>query len=520
MLLKKVATKLITTLATVLLFGQLALFSSFGAAGNNFLKTTDGGADDKSSVVQTTDGGYIVTGSTYEKSGPDHFDVMLAKYSASGNLAWTKTVGWANNDSAGYSIQQTTDGGYIVTGLYDTYTRVAGTPYYDLLLVKFDSSGNVTWAKTIGESGTRDDVGYSVRQTSDGGYIVTGRTKWSPGTTDDLLLVKFDSSGNVTWVKRAGINSWSDGSSIQQTSDGGYIVAGYTQAYGAGSADILIVKFDSGGNITWTKTIGKTLYDLAGSIQQTSDGGYIVSGTVRDSTSNNNLFLGKLDSGGNLSWSKTVGGSGSDRGRSVVQTTDGGYIVSGSTNSFGAGATDLFLVKFDAIGNVTWAKTAGTSDYDEGFSVQQTTDGGYVSVGYTYNVSSSTSKLLMVKTDSSGNIAGCSQLQNASPTEYSAPTVGSQSLTSIIMSLSVTAQSPTVTSPTPAVNSLCEEAGASPTPSPAPPFLYLYHVSADRRTYNVWAWLENPKDPRIYTHPEAQCKTTPPLPGYNFCGAF
>jgi hypothetical protein len=238
-----------------------------------------------------------------------------------------------------------------------------------------------SFAKSYG--GAYEDDANSVQQTSDGGYIVAGYTE-SFGAGGDIFLIKTDASGNVIWAKTYGGtgNEWP--SSAQQTSDGGYIVAGYTESFGAGSADAFLIKTDANGNIIWAKTYGGTDDDWAYSIQQTSDGGYIVAGWTRSFGAGlYDFFLIKTDADGNLEWSKTYGGASDDRANSVQQTTDGGYIVAGRTSSFGAGSVDAFLIKTDENGNIIWAKTYGGASDDRVNSVQQTSDGGYIVAGHT-----------------------------------------------------------------------------------------------------------------------------------------
>ena len=243
--------------------------------------------------------------------------------------------------------------------------------------------------------------------------------------------------------------------SVQQTSDGGYIVAGHTNSFGAGGDDIFLIKTDANGNIIWAKTYGGTDYDWAHSVQQTSDGGYIVAGvTFSFGTGYSDAFLVKTDANGNIVWAKTYMGTYSDYAYSVQQTSDGGYIVAGHTNSFGAGY-DAFLVKTDANGNIQWAKTYGRTGWDEAYSVQQTSDGGYILAGFTYSFDAD-DDIFLIKTDANGNIGSCSIVQNASPTVNTvSPTVTTPSPSVSSVSPIVNNVSPTVTSPTLTVSEPC-----------------------------------------------------------------
>jgi len=353
-------------------------------------KTFGGSYDDNGrSVQQTSDGGYIIAGQTCSYGAGD-YDVYLVKTDSAGNMQWQKTFGGSHYDG-GYSVQQTTDGGYIIAG--ETYSSSAGS--HDVYLVKTDSSGNLQWQKTFG--GSRFDYGYSVQQTTDGGYVIAGETSSYGAGGCDVYLVKTDSSGNLQWQKTFGGSGSDYGRSIQQTTDGGYIIAGGTGSYSAGRDDVYLVKTDSAGNMQWQKTFGGSDFDYGRSVQQTSDGGYIIAGhTGSYGTGSSDVYLVKTDSAGNLQWEKTFGGSYYDGGYSVQQTSNGGYIIAGRTGSYGTGG-DVYLVKTDSAGNLQWEKTFGGSDSDEGFSVQQTSNDGYIIAGWTYSYGAGDYDVYLIK---------------------------------------------------------------------------------------------------------------------------
>jgi ribosomal protein S11 len=312
-----------------------------------------------------------------------------------------------------------------------------------------------SFAKTYG--GTYRDYASSVQQTSDGGYIVAGGTTSFGAGLSDVFLVKTDASGNIIWAKTYGGTNSDWAFSVQQTSDGGYIVAGRTYSFGAGEDDAFLVKTDASGNIIWAKTYGGTGYDNASSVQQTSDGGYIVAGwTYSFGAGDYDIFLIKTDANGNIIWAKTYGGTDDDRAYSVQQTSDGGYIVAGYTASFGAGFYDIFLIKTDANGNLQWAKTYGEMDDDWASSVQQTSDGGYIVAGGTTSFGAGWSDFFLIKTDANGSIGSCSIVQNANPTVNTvSPTVTTPSPSVYSVSPTVNSVSPNVTTPTPTVSEPC-----------------------------------------------------------------
>ncbi|MCP4668796.1 MAG: hypothetical protein GY849_20860, partial [Deltaproteobacteria bacterium] len=221
---------------------------------------------------------------------------------------------------------------------------------------------------------------------------------------------------------------------------------------GAGSCDVFLLKYDGTGNLTWAKTAGGASNDTASSVSQTGDGGYIVAGQTHSYGAGScDVFLLKYDGTGNLTWAKTAGGTDADYGLSVKQTGDGGYIVVGFTESYGAGHEDVLLLKYDSSGALTWAKTAGGTGNEISWSMSQTSDGGYIVAGVTESYGAGNRDVLLMKADSNGDISGCAACASASPS-VSTPTPSTSSPTP-----STSTPTPSTSTPTPSTS----------TPSPA-----------------------------------------------------
>jgi len=310
---------------------------------------------------------------------------------------WFKHFGGISDDN-GYSIYQNSDGTYIVAGETLSYTY----GFHDLAIYKLSSSGSKIWFKHYG--GTSSDSASSIMQTSDGNYIVAGYTGSFTHGGYDFAIYKLNSSGNKVWFKHYGGSNGDRGYSIQQTSDGGYIVAGYTASYTYGGTDFAIYKLDSSGNKIWFKHYGGTSNDSGYSIIQTSDGGYIVTGYTKSfSNGGKDFAIYKLDSNGNKQWFKHYGGTNYDTAQSIQQVSDGGYIVAGSTSSFSNGLEDFAVYKLNSNGNKVWFKHYGGVFTDLGHSIQQTTDGGFIVAGDTGSFSFGGKDFAIYKLDSNGN---------------------------------------------------------------------------------------------------------------------
>ncbi|MBC8527415.1 MAG: carboxypeptidase regulatory-like domain-containing protein [Candidatus Cloacimonetes bacterium] len=322
------------------------------------------------SVQQTTDEGYIIVG-------------PLTKTDSLGNVLWTKPVG-------GKSVQQTTDGGYIIIG----NIWVHDGRHSDITLTKTDSLGNTIWTRTY-DAGWQE-WGNSVKQTTDGGYILAGRY-------NTFGLIKTDSQGNIIWTNSYNHGYFAEANSVQQTTDGGYIAAGEVVIDNV-DQQLYIVKTDSHGDTLWTTTSGSSnVAEIAFSVQQTSDGGYIAVGMKIEFQGPCYTYLVKTDQFGNILWTREHNFGSYCEARSIQQTTDGGYIYTGFTDS-GESKGDVLLVRTDSQGNVLWSRLYGRTGFcDMAFSVQQTLDEGYIIGGFTGPNMWTSDHNYLIKTDSLGN---------------------------------------------------------------------------------------------------------------------
>jgi len=323
-------------------------------------------------------------------------------------ITWDKTFGGSGDDEA-WSLIQTTDGGYAVAGR----TRSEGAKDADdwnSWVINLDKQGNQVWDRIYGESG--DDWAGSLIQTTDGGYAVAGVTKSVVGYTksvgaggQDFWVIKLDVQGNEVWDRTYG-GSANDGAySIIQTTDGGYAVAGYTKTKGAGKEDFWVIKLNKQGKMIWDRTYGGSGDDWAESLIQTTEGGYVVVGnTGSKGAGKEDFWVIKLNKQGKMIWDRTYGGIGDDLANSLIQTTDGGYAVAGRTDSKGAGKNDCWLIKLDEQGNQVWDKTYGGSNNDQANSLIQTTDGGYAIAGDTKSKGAGIIDAWIIKLDSKGDI--------------------------------------------------------------------------------------------------------------------
>lgn len=320
-----------------------------------------------------------------------------ASQNAPSAATWSMTYGGSGNELFNDMIP-TGSGSYLAIG----NTTSFGSGLSDLWLVKLDSSGKITWQKAYGGPG--NEVGTWVAASGDG-YIVSGATASFGAVVRDLWALRLDSSGNILWQKTYGGPGDESFPHIIPTQDGGYAFLGQTNSFGAGAADFWLLKLDSSGNVTWQKTYGGPADDVPQGIIQTADGGYLLAGSTKSfGAGNADGWVLKLDGSGKVTWQKTYGGPAFDEfGRGVLQIA-GGYIVSGDTSSFGAGGGDAWVLRLDNAGAIIWQNTYGGPSPDYADLIQPiAADGGYVFTADT-NSFGVGGQAMVFKLDSTGSV--------------------------------------------------------------------------------------------------------------------
>lgn len=388
--------------------------------GNIQWKKLIGGTkyEDALTIKETKDGGFIIGGHTTSDDGylPGHYgdfmpDAIVIKLDQAGNTEWVKNFGGADYDAI-LSIDETQDGGYIFAGYTASNDMDVSGNHGDLdaWIVKLNNTGNIQWQKCIG--GTARDNAWSITASPDGGYVFAGHTTSTDGDIAvnhgqwDILTGKLDAAGNIQWIKTMGgsLMEWSLG--IVPASDGGYVIAGYAFSGNSdvstnyGLNDVWIVKIDTQGNMQWEKSYGGSDYEDPYFIDPTSDGGYVVAGRTRSvnghvssSYGNNDYWILKLDVYGNLEWEKSIGGTQQDVAHSIQQTSDGGFIIAGTSYSSDGdvtanrGQSDAWVVKLgvctlntpDIPGTIT-GNTAPCTGTPIAFSIEPVNE----ATGYTW----------------------------------------------------------------------------------------------------------------------------------------
>ncbi|MFB6258896.1 MAG: T9SS type A sorting domain-containing protein [Flavobacteriales bacterium] len=352
----------------------------------------------------TQDGGYIFGGHTKSSDGDvtinkGGLDYWILKLDSLGAVEWQRTYGGSNKEKL-RGVEQTDDGGFIIAGFStssdgDVSGNKGGKDYW---ILKLDPSGNIEWEQNYG--GSNKDNPYSIEQTLDGGFVAAGISASSNGDVssnnggDDYWVLKLDPNGNIQWESSFGTSNSERAFSVDQTSDSGYAVGGWTDK--SGNNDYWVLRLDKMGNLQWDKTFGGGGHDRMRSVRSLSDGGFFLLGSSRssggdvsDNYGSRDIWAVKLNSSGGIQWESNYGGTSDDRGFSVDECSDGGYFVTGLSKSsdkdVGAnkGSRDLWAFKLDSTGSIEWESNFGGTSGEHNGAGSEVADGEYVMACHT-----------------------------------------------------------------------------------------------------------------------------------------
>ncbi|MEW5922830.1 MAG: T9SS type A sorting domain-containing protein [Candidatus Zixiibacteriota bacterium] len=381
--------------SSLLLVAGIIIFTPLYICAQDYIWATNHGGiynDGSFEGVPTPDNGYAILGSSYSY-GAGLYDVYLIKLGSAGNVIWSKTYGGAETDQ-GYSIDNTDDGGFILAGS----TRSFGSGARDVYLIRTDDAGNILWSKSFG--GVLDDQARSVRVTSDNGFIICGTTDSYGQGYSDLYLIKTDSLGDTIWTRAYGGAGGESGSAVRETMDGGFIAIGSTGSFGEGYSSVYVVRVDADGDSLWAYAYGGAKADNGYTVELSGDGGFLLAGgTASFGAGYTDGYLIKIDANGNVAWEKTYGGAMDDRIYSICLALDGTIMLTGSTDSFGAGKGDIYMVKTNPVGNPILTRTYGGSKTDYGRMIFQEASTNYILVGESYSYSVGGSDVYVIKLD-------------------------------------------------------------------------------------------------------------------------
>ncbi|MBI2840494.1 MAG: PKD domain-containing protein [Acidobacteria bacterium] len=337
-------------------------------ASHQWARALDAGGDeDFNSVQQTSDGGYVLLGMT-------NFDLWVVKLDSTGAISWQKTLGGGINEYS-KEIRQTADGGYILAANTSSF----GAGDFDGWVLKLDASGGVVWQRTYGSSG--DEWITAMELTPDGGCIVVGDTTGfgTPLGAKAQWITKLSAAGTVEWSRRRWVDDWETGNAVSPIPGGGYVVIGDARG-NAESWDMWFTELGATGNFVRKHLIGSDRFDLGEQIVRAADGGWYVAGVILFAPANSDGLILKLNSTGAPVWQRRIGGPSNDGFYGGHATGDGGFVAVGRSSNLGSGGADVWVVKVNSSGQVVWQRSYGGSGSD-GLSargVWQTSDGGSV----------------------------------------------------------------------------------------------------------------------------------------------
>lgn len=377
--------------------------------------------DGAASVRITADGGYIIAGST-TRVDQEYSDAFLVKTDGYGQIEWSQWYGLEEWSEGFSEAIPTSDGGYLCVGSHAN-TQAKDEP--NVYVIKTDATGKLVWEKSFGRTPFKPDIGSDIIPTNDGGYLIAGRS--TTAQDENAYLIKIDANGNLIWDKVYGGSAGENAASIKATDDGGFIFVGSTSSYktgGAGDYDFYLVKIDAAGNVIWEKNYGGSDWDRGASVIVTNDG-YLLAGWTASPEFGavaRDIYLIKIDADGNKQWQKLYGWEHQDEAAEVIATRDSGYLVVGSSERYydaplETWRPDVYIIKTDAAGNEEWSQTFGGLHNDGASSVTQVSDGGFIISGSTSSYGKD-SDIYLLKLDESGGFTPIAEYPEIEPEKF------------------------------------------------------------------------------------------------------
>jgi len=376
-------------------FAAIAAFAVVMALAGSILsqellwqKRYGGIYNDDGFAVATVANGFVLVGSTYSFGSGD-FDLYLIRLDSTGELLWSKTFGDSLGDY-GYDIETTASGGFVMAG------STIKNGLTNVFVVCTDSTGNELWRKSFGGAGS--DEGRAIRRTQDGGYIICGTSSSSGAGYSDLYLLKINSAGDSLWAKTYGGAGGESGMSVREAVDKTLIAVGSTGSFGVGYSSVYAVHTSANGDSLWATTYGGPSSDFGSSVDQALDGGFIFTGATASATVGySDVYLVKTNSAGTVEWTQTYGGAKDDRGYCVKATDDGGYIIAATQEGTSTRQIDVYLVKTDPTGAVQWSQVYGGERSDYCRSIVRDQNKHFIALGYSYSFSIGGSDIYLLK---------------------------------------------------------------------------------------------------------------------------
>jgi hypothetical protein len=381
----------IIILATTIVTALIASSTFAQSTGPLWTKTYgEEGIAHAYSICPTSDGGFAMAGK-FKDDEEASWDVYLIRTDSAGDTVWVRTFG-GDGDEIARSVIQTTDGGFVIAGK----TQSLGDGAWSVYLLKTDPEGSRVWVNSYGT--TEMDIAKSVIQTSDGGYALVGATMGPDGVTYDAFLVKTDSEGNEEWARSYGGDDGEFATAITEAEGGGYIIAAATESFGEGVVDFYLIRTDPNGEVQWAKTYGAEDWDVPWDVRQTSEGDFVAVGETKSfSEYGMDVYVVKTKSDGELLWAKNYGGEGRQTAQAVWPTPEGDFIVGGYTYTYEEWGQDIYIARVGPDGEVAWVKTFGGPGKDIAHSIMQAVDGACVVAGETESLGPNASDAYILK---------------------------------------------------------------------------------------------------------------------------